>query len=72
MSRCQSAKIFIGKVKAPWKVCSNAGTEWMCQSCETRWDVVGSAACVGASLEAPTLLTALLSEEAFSGLSRWD
>lgn len=38
--RCQSAQIFIGKVKPLWKVSSNVWKEWMSQPCKIRWDVV--------------------------------
>lgn len=37
---CQSAEIFIGKVKSLWKVCSNVWKEWMSQPCKIHWDVM--------------------------------
>ena len=39
MPRCQSAEIFIGKVRPLWKVCSNVWKEWMSQPREIHWDV---------------------------------
>ena len=38
--RCQSAEIFIGKVRPLWKVCSNVWKEWMSQPRDIHWDVV--------------------------------
>lgn len=40
MPCCQPAKIFIGKVKHLWKVCSNVWKERMSQPCKIHWVVV--------------------------------
>lgn len=48
---CQSAEIFIGKVKSLWKVCSNVWKEWMSQPCKIHWDMMDVLHGVNVSLQ---------------------